>query len=187
MAYLNKEQLLKIGFKEFGENVNVSDKASIYNPHLISLGSNIRIDDFCILSAASKIDIGCYVHIAPYTSLIGKGEILIEDFVSISGRVSLYSSTDDYMGLGMTNPLIPDRFRRETSGKIHLKKHVIIGAGSVIMPNVVMETGSAVSALTLVVKNCDAFTIYRGIPGIEIGKRKQKILELEKEFYAAEN
>ena len=118
MAYLTNEQLLKIGLKEFGENVNVSDKASIYNPNLITLGSNIRIDDFCILSAGSSIKIGSYVHIAPYTSLIGKGEILIEDFVSISGRVSLYSSTDDYMGLGMTNPLIPDRFRRETSGKI---------------------------------------------------------------------
>jgi dTDP-4-amino-4,6-dideoxy-D-glucose acyltransferase len=184
MAYLTKEQLSEIGFKEFGENVNISDKASIYNPDLISLGSNIRIDDFCILSAGSNIKIGNFVHIAPYTSLIGKGEILIDDFVSISGRVSLYSSTDDYMGLGMTNPLIPDKFRRETSGQIHLKKHVIIGAGSVIMPNVVMEIGSAVSALTLIIKNCESFTIYRGIPGLEIGKRKQKILELEKDFYA---
>ncbi|MBU1101717.1 MAG: acyltransferase [Bacteroidetes bacterium] len=187
MAYLTEEQLSQVGFKELGENVNISDKASIYKPNLISIGSNIRIDDFCILSASNNIKIGNYVHIAPYSSFIGKGEILIEDFVSISGRVSLYSSTDDYMGWGMTNPLIPDKFRRETSGQIHLKKHVIIGAGSIIMPNVVMEIGSAVSALTLIVKNCEPFTIYRGIPGVEIGKRKQKFLELEKEFYAQYN
>ena len=146
MSFLNSVQLDKIGFNSYGENVLISDKASIYNSENISLGDNVRIDDFCIISAGKHINIGSYVHIAPYSSLIGSGEIILEDYVSISGRVSLYSSSDDYMGFAMTNPMIPDSFRRVTNGKIWIKKHVIIGAGSVVMPNVTLDEGAAVSA-----------------------------------------
>jgi len=187
MAFLSKEQLAIIGFKTIGENVLISDKVSIYNPESISLGNNIRIDDFCILSAGSQISIGSYVHIAPYSSFIGNGKIILEDFVSISGRVSIYSSTDDYMGFGMTNPMVPSNYRKVTNGEVLLKKHVIVGTGSVIMPNIILETGAAVSALSLVIYNCKEFTIYRGIPAVKIGDRKKKIIELERKFNAAVN
>ena len=56
MAYLSREHLENIGFKSLGKNVKVSDKASIYNPELIDIGDNSRIDDFCVLSG--KVVIG---------------------------------------------------------------------------------------------------------------------------------
>ena len=80
MAFLSKPQLLALGFKSLGENVNISDKSSIYNPHNISIGNNVRIDDFCILSAGSEIVIEDYVHIACYSSLIGAGKITLKVF-----------------------------------------------------------------------------------------------------------
>ena len=39
MAFLTNDQLKQLGLKSFGENVLISDKASIYSPHLISIGS----------------------------------------------------------------------------------------------------------------------------------------------------
>ena len=72
------EELSEMGFKRVGENVLLSRKASIYSPTKISIGSNVRIDDFCILSG--NITIGSNVHISAYTALFGGGEIIIEDY-----------------------------------------------------------------------------------------------------------
>jgi galactoside O-acetyltransferase len=180
--FLTKEELTKVGFKSFGENVLISDKVSIYSAHLIEIGNNVRIDDFAIISPGTSLKIGNYVHIGCYTSLIGKGEIVLEDFVGISGRVSIYSSSDDYTGLGMTNPMIPIKYRRVTDGNITIHKHVIIGSGSIILPDVILDEGSSIGALSLVNKNCDKFSIYFGTPAIKIGKRQKKFLKYEKEF-----
>ena len=51
MGFYSREQLEKIGFKSLGENVLISDKTSIYSPENISIGNNVRIDDFSVLSA----------------------------------------------------------------------------------------------------------------------------------------
>jgi hypothetical protein len=51
MAFLGKDVLIQMGFKSLGENVFISDKASFYNIGKIDVGSNVRIDDFCVLSA----------------------------------------------------------------------------------------------------------------------------------------
>lgn len=105
--FYTKEELKIIGFKSIGDNVLISKKTSIYQPQNIIIGSNVRIDDFVILSPASEMIIGNYVHIACYSSIIGKGKIIINNFVGISGKVSIYSSSDDYTGLAMTNPMVP--------------------------------------------------------------------------------
>ena len=179
MAYLKCDELLKYGFKSIGNNVLISDKCSIYNPQNISIGNNVRIDDFCVLSASNEIIFGDYIHIGCYSSFIGKGKIILENFVSISGRVSIYSSSDDYLGLGMNNPTVPEEFTNVTTADILIKKHAIVGAGSVITPGVTLAEGSAISALSLVLKNCEAFTIYRGVPAVKIGKRLDRFLEYE--------
>lgn len=180
--YLTKEQLKNLGLKHFGENVLISNKVSIYSAHLIEIGNNVRIDDFAILSPGTSLMIGNYVHIGCYTSIIGKGKIVIEDYCSISGRVSIYSSNDNYTGLGMTNPMIPINFRRVIDGDVTMKKHSIIGSGSIILPNVILEEGAAVGALSLINKNCDKFTIYSGTPALKIGKRQTKFLKYEEEL-----
>ena len=76
-----KDELKEIGFKYLGKNVLISNKTSIYNAKNITIGNNTRIDDFCILSAGEGgIEIGDYVHIACYSSLIGKGKIQMNDY-----------------------------------------------------------------------------------------------------------
>lgn len=180
--FLTTNQLLDIGFKSIGKNVLISDKCSIYSPHLIEIGDNVRIDDFVILSPSTSLKIGNYVHIGCYTSLIGKGEFILEDFVGISGRVSLYSSSDDYTGMSMTNPMIPNEFKKVTNGKIHIKKHSIIGTGTVILPNVIIEMGCSIYAQSLIKSNCEELGVYCGTPAKLINKRLTKFLEYEKKF-----
>ena len=183
MAFLTSSQLEKYNFKFLGKNVLISDKASFYNCQHIEIGDFSRIDDFCIISGGSDgIVIGKYVHIACYCSLIGKSKIVMEDFSGLSSKVSIYSSSDDYSGLALTNPTVPEKYTNVNHGPVTLSKHVIVGSGSIILPNVHIEEGVAVGALSLVSKNCTAFYIYSGVPAKPIKQRKKNILELEQQL-----
>lgn len=183
MGWLTRDQLSNMGFSEVGENVLLSDKASYYNCQNIRLGSNIRVDDFCVLSAGEGgITLGNYIHVAVYSSLIGAGSITLEDFSGISSRVSIYSSNDDYSGRHLTNPTVPSHFTGQISAPVKLEKHAIVGSGSIILPGVTLEIGVAVGALSLVRKNCKAFGIYMGSPAKRIAERKRDLLALEESF-----
>ena len=183
MSNLSREAIEEMGFASVGENVCISDRASFYNTANIYLGSNVRIDDFCVLSAGvGGIKIDDHVHIAVYSSLIGAGKITLADFCNISSRVSIYSSNDDYSGLTMTNPTVPCQYTGVTHADVFLGKHVIVGSGSVILPGVVLEEGVAIGALSLVKNNCSAFGIYAGNPVKRIKERKHDLLNLEQQF-----
>ena len=186
MGILSREIVEQMGFASIGENVQVSDRASFYNVSKISLGNNVRIDDFSVLSAGlGGISIGNHIHIAVFSLLIGAGKIILSDFCNISSRVSIYSSNDDYSGSTMTNPTLPSQYTGVTHADVLLDKHVIVGCGSVILPGITLEEGVAVGALSLVTKDCKAFGIYAGNPARRIKERKRDLLELEKSFFLA--
>ena len=183
MAWLTDSQLTQMGFASFGSNVQLSDKASYYNCKNIRLGSNVRIDDFCVLSAGfGGIDIGNYVHIAVYSSLMGAANITLADFSGLSSRVAIYSSNDDYSGRALTNPTVPAEFTNVKHANVNIGRHAIVGAGSIILPGVTLEEGVSIGALSFIRKNCQAFGIYMGSPAKRISERKQDLLVLERQF-----
>ncbi|MWV15953.1 acyltransferase [Pseudomonas sp. L-22-4S-12] len=183
MGLLTRDQIENMGFSHVGENPRLSDKASYYNCGKIVIGDNVRIDDFCVLSAGNGgIEIGSYIHVAVYSSLIGAGKIILSDFSNISSRVAIYSSNDDYSGASMTNPMVPEEFTNVTHADVIVGRHVIVGSGSVVLPGVILEDGVAVGALSLVSKNCRAFGVYSGVPVRRIKERRRDFLELEEVF-----
>lgn len=187
MGMLSQEAIKQMGFESVGENVQISDRASFYGAARIAIGNDVRIDDFCVLSAGvGGINIGQHVHIAVYSSLIGAGKILLSDFCNVSSRVSIYSSNDDYSGATMTNPTMPSAYTGVTHADVFLGRHVIVGSGSVILPGVTLEEGVAVGALSLVTRNCTAFGIYAGNPARRIRERKRDLLALVETFLKEE-
>jgi galactoside O-acetyltransferase len=171
--FYTREELLKIGFKALGENVLISDKTSIYNAKNIEIGSNTRIDDFCILSAGSEgIKIGSYVHIACGVSLIGKEKITLEDFSAISGKSSVYSSSDDYSGSVLIGPTIPSEFTNVDHRPVYIGKYAIIGCNSVVLPGSIIPEGCGFGALSLVNGEYESYKLYGGIPAKYIKDRK---------------
>lgn len=186
MAMLDREAIERMGFASVGENVQISDRASFYGADRITLGSNVRIDDFCVLSAGlGGICIGQHVHIAVYSALIGAGKITLSDFCNISSRVSVYSSSDDHTGATMTNPTVPSEYTGVKHADVFLGKHVLVFGGSVILPGVTLETGVVIGALSLIKRNCQAFGIYAGNPARRISERSRDLLEMEKKFMAS--
>ena len=182
-SFYSEEELSQIGFKSIGNNVLISRKASFYGVSRISIGSNVRIDDFCVVTAGKGgIQIGNFVHLAFFALLQGQGKIILEDFSGLASRVSVYSSGDDYFGEYMSNPTIPRRFIGEICGDVTLCKHVLIGSGTVILPGVTLKEGVAVGALSLVNKDCEEFFLYKGNPAKKICQRSRNLLQLEKEL-----
>lgn len=183
MAFLDSEQIARMGFAAVGRHVLISDKASLHNCGRIFLGDHVRIDDFAILSAgAAGIHIGSHVHIAAFCGLFGKEKITLADFSGLSSRVSIYSCTDDYSGKSLTNPTVDDAYKKLYAAPVELGRHVIVGAGSIIMPGVRLDMGVAVGALSFVNRSCESFSIYAGNPLRKIGDRDSRLLSLEKTF-----
>ncbi|WP_320760821.1 acyltransferase [Enterobacter cloacae] len=183
MAILTREEIEQIGFASVGNNVFISTKASFYGTSKIHIGNNVRIDDFCVISAGEGgVYIGNYIHIAVYSSLIGSGRITLMDYSNISSRVSIYSSNDDYSGNYMSNPMVSTDFTNVTYDAVVVGKHVIVGSGSIILPGVILDEGCAIGAHSLVKHNCEKLTIYAGNPARRIRDRNDKLLELEKQL-----
>lgn len=186
MAYYTEEQLKELGFKFLGKNVKISNIASIYNHEQIEIGDNSRIDDFCIISG--KIKIGRNVHITP-ACLVAGGEkgIIFEDFTTIAYGVKIFTQSDDYSGKTMCNSTIPKEYKDEVFKEVLLKKHVIIGAGSIIMPGVILEEGCSIGAMSLVIKSTEPWGIYVGSPVKRLKDREKELLELTKKYLKSEN
>lgn len=180
-SFYNDEELKEIGFKKVGINVLLSRNASIYGAGRIEIGNHVRIDDFCILSG--NIKLGSYIHIAAYSALFGGvSGIEMDDFTGLSSRCAIYGDSDDYSGAALTNPTIPDSYRHVTGGTVVLKRHVILGTGVSILPNITIGEGTAVGSMSLVNKSLEPWGIYAGVPCKKIGDRKKELLEKEKDF-----
>ena len=180
-SFYSKEELQYLGLKKYGENILISRNTCFYNPHLIEIGNNVRIDDFCILSG--KIHLGNYVHIAAFCGFFAGNEgIVCQDFSGISSRSVVYASSDDYSGHSMTNPMVPDEYRNVYGGKVEFQRHVLIGSGATVLPGVTVHEGTAVGSMSLVNRSLDEWGIYVGIPCKRVKDREKRILELEEKM-----
>jgi len=175
MAYLSEAQLDRLGFRSIGKNVRISDKAAIYDPERIDIGDHSRIDDFCIMSGS--VNIGAYCLIAG-----GQPGITIADFCTFAYGVKIFSQSDDYTGETMTNSLIPKKYKKEIFSAVSVERHAIVGAGSVIMPGVILREGTAVGAMSLVTRSTESWGIYTGIPARRQRERSKKLLSLADQF-----
>ena len=177
-SYYSEEELKDLELGEYGEDVCISRKCSIYNPDKIKIGSHVRIDDFCILSG--NIVVHDYVHVAAYTSLFaGNSKIELGSYSGLSSRCAVYAESDDYSGNYMSNPLVPIQYRNIQSGEVIIGDHAVVGTGGTILPGVFIGDGASVGAMSLINRDIEPWTINVGIPCRKIKNRSRKLLEYE--------
>lgn len=185
-SFYSPEELPNLGFGKIGKNVLISKNANFYNPQNIFLSDNVRIDDFCILSAGSRISIGSYVHISAFVALFGGSGIKIGNFCSISSFSAIYSESDDFSGNSLVNPWFSREFKPGyKAGCITMENFSIIGANCTLMPGISLGEGTAIGSNSLVNADCEGWNIYLGIPAKRIRKRSKKILDLLKDHNEA--
>lgn len=175
-SFYTNIELNNLGLKELGHNVLISRKASIYSPSKITIGNNVRIDDYCILSGS--ITLGSHIHVSAYCALYGSQSIVMEDYTGLSPRCTIFSATDDFSGNYLIGPMVDVCFTHVTGGEVLIKKYSQIGASCVIMPNLVIEEGVVVGSMSFVNKSLDEWGIYVGVPVKRLKDRSKKLLKL---------
>lgn len=173
-SFYSEEELLSMGFKSIGKGCCISRKASLYGISLLSIGDNVRIDDFCILSG--NITLGSHIHISAYVALYGAEGIVLEDYTGISARSTIYSAMDDFSGDYLIGPIHPEEYTNVTGGKVVVKKYSQIGANCVIFPDLTIEEGVVVGACSMVRHSLDSWYIYAGIPCRKLKERRKNML-----------
>lgn len=185
MAYLDPEQLALMGFRRLGRHLKISDRAVIYNADQIEIGDRSRIDDFCVLSG--RIVMGRNVHLAVFVNIAGGSEgVFIGDFAGISYGSHVFSQSDDYSGAHLTGPTLPLKYRKEAKLPVHVGRHSIVGAGSLVLPGVTLGEGSSIGAGALVTKSTPAWSVCVGSPAKRIRDRARDMLLLEAQYLAEE-
>lgn len=173
-SFYSVDELNTLGLKSFGENVLISRKCSIYSPEKISIGDNVRIDDFCILSG--NISLGSNIHISAFCALYGSQGIVLEDYSGMSPRSIIFSAMDDFSGEYLIGPIHPYEFTNVQGGPVVLRKFSQLGAGTIVFPSVEICEGAVTGAFSLVNKSIEEWTINTGIPINKTRKRKKGIL-----------
>ena len=176
-SFYTELELSQLGLKSYGENVRISRYAQIYSPEKISIGDNVRIDDFCILSG--KITIGSHIHIAAYCAMYGADySIVMEDYTGLSARATIYAAMDDFSGDYLIGPIHDSNVTNVTGGTIKIGAYAQIGAGGLVFPGVCIGEGAVLGAMSMAKQSLEPWNIYVGIPAKKIKQRSTGLLNL---------
>lgn len=175
-SFYSERELQKLGFHSIGKDCKISRKACFYGIQNISIGNNVRIDDFCLLSG--HIELGSNIHISAYVALYGAGGIIMEDYSGISPKSTIFSMMDDFSGNCLIGPIHDPIKTNVTGGTVILRKFVQIGAQCVVFPNLQIGEGSVIGAMSLVNKDVPEWGIYVGQPVRFLKKRSRAMMKL---------
>lgn len=173
-SFYTEDELKELGLKSYGKSVLISKKCSLYGANQISIGDNVRIDDFCILSG--NITLGSHIHISAYSAIYGAKGVTFENYTGISPRSTIYSAMDDFSGKHLIGPIHPITLTNVTGGHVLIRKYAQIGANSIIFPCITIEEGCIIGAMSLVKESTQPWSIFVGIPAKKIKIRTKCII-----------
>ena len=161
-------------FKKQGIDLYVDKTSRINHPGEIEVGVYI----------STAAEIGDYVHIAPYTCIIGgkDSRLVMGDFSGISAGCKILCGSDDFTQ-GLMNPQVPVKYRSPKITTVTFERFTCVGVNSIVMPGVTLREGSVVGANSVLTKDTEPWTIYVGSPARPVKIRdKEVILNYAKEL-----
>ena len=174
--------MAELTFKSVGEDLYVDETARIKHPESVELGNHVAIDMGVYASTSMKI--GDYVHIAPYTCIIGGKDckLVMGNFAGISAVCKILCGSDDFTK-GLMNPQVPIKYRSVKMTTITFEDYSCVGVNCVVMPGITLSEGSVVGSNSVLTKDTEPWTIYVGSPAKPVGIRdKETILKNSKEL-----
>lgn len=178
-SFYDRSELENLGFPQLGYNVFISRYARIYGVEHLSISSNVRIDDFCVISVNQPSTIGNYVHIGTSASIHCPRGFEIGDFAGISPGSRIFGISDSFTEGFLMHSLVPIEFRRVSESRIQLSNFSQIGANCVILPTAFLAEGAVLGANSMLKSRTQEWGIYAGVPAKKIGLRP-KVMNMPK-------
>jgi acetyltransferase-like isoleucine patch superfamily enzyme len=173
-------------FRRVGRNVVFGRNLTLRQPHKISLGDNVIIDDDCLLDAKGEgnqgITIGDYVTIGRFSSVVCKdADIEIGSHVNIGSSVKIITANRGKIKIGNSIDIgsschfsggsydyseadvLPSSRRKETRG-ILVEDLSWIGVGVIVLDGVTIGTQSIIGAGAVVLSDIPPASMAAGVP-----------------------
>ncbi len=115
----------------------------------LETGDNCRIDAFVTITGHVKI--GNNVHIATGVCIFGTHGVEIGDDTTISPGAKIFTSTYDSETGYRANPQLDNR--KSVDGPVKIGARCIVGANSVVLPNVILEDEVLIGCQSMVKSN----------------------------------
>lgn len=182
---LSDDELRRIGLRSVGRNCVVHSTVQFFRSENISLGENVRIDCFALISGgAAGVEIGSHIHIGAGCYLFGGGgKLVLEDFAGLSPRVSIFTASDDFLEGYLRGPIVSEACRKVSIGDVRMKLNSCVGTGSVVLPGVTIGENASAGALTVISRDVPDHAVVAGNPARTIAERdRTKYLTLMEQF-----
>jgi acetyltransferase-like isoleucine patch superfamily enzyme len=157
---------LRDKIKKCGEDVFLDPNAVIKRPETCVIGNHVAIDTSVITVNA---EIGDYVHISPYVSIIGgkEGIFKCEGFNNIMAGARIICSSDRFDDSGLFGSMIPPQYKgKQITKPVLMEKFSNIGTNSIVLPGSTLREGVLLTAGSLLMGDTEAWGVYKGNPAV---------------------
>ena len=164
------------------EDVYIHDDVEFRQSY--SIGNHVAIDKGVYCS--TNIEIGDYVHISPYVTIIGGryGRFTAKGFNNIMAGARIICSSDRFDGSGLFGAMIPDWVGkgRQIIEPVVMEEFSNIGTNAIVMPGSTLRKGVLLTAGSLLIGDTEPWGVYKGNPAV-----LTKIIDKTKALKAAEH
>ena len=166
-----------------GEDVLIDKDVVIKQQHNI-YGSHIAIDKgfYC----TTKINLGSYIHISPYVTVIGgkNGEFIAKGFNNIMSGARIICGSDRFDESGLFGAMIPSELKgKQIIEPVIMEEFSNIGTNSIVLPGSILRKGVLLAAGSLLIGDTEEWGVYKGNPAILVKKiNPEKILDNAKKM-----
>jgi acetyltransferase-like isoleucine patch superfamily enzyme len=148
------------------EDVYIHDDVEIRREYLI--GNHVAIDKGVYCS--TNIDIGDYVHISPYVTIIGGqfGLFIAKGFNNIMAGARIICGSDRFDDSGLFGAMIPDWVGKgkQIIEPVIMEELSNIGTNAIVMPGSTLRQGVLLTAGSLLIGDTIPWGVYKGNPAV---------------------
>ena len=153
-----------------GEDVLIDSDVLIKQQHNI-YGSHIAIDKgfYC----TTKINLGSYIHISPYVTVIGgkNGEFTAKGFNNIMSGARIICGSDRFDDSGLFGAMIPSELKgKQIIQPVIMEEFSNIGTNSIVLPGSILRKGVLLAAGSLLIGDTEEWGVYKGNPATLVKK-----------------
>ena len=147
-------------------------------------GIHISIDKgfYC----TTQLNIGNYVHISPYVTIIGgkNSEFTAKGFNNIMAGARIICGSDRFDDSGLFGAMIPKQLKgKQIIKPVIMEEFSNIGTNAIVMPGSILRKGVLLCAGSLLIGDTEEWGVYKGNPAILVKKiNNKKILENAKKL-----
>ena len=147
------------------EDVYIHDDVELKRRY--SIGNHVAIDKGVYCS--TNIDIGDYVHISPYVTIIGGllGLFRAKGFNNIMTGARIICGSDRFDDSGLFGAMIPAHLKgRQIIEPVVMEEFSNIGTNAIVLPGSILRQGVLLTAGSLLIGDTVPWGVYKGNPAV---------------------